>query len=72
MLTLYLKIEYSDIVDIKNNLIDQQHYYYETFSQIRHRNKEIYKKYKEDPFLYKALLLQAEGFIYHLLKNKNY
>ncbi len=69
MLAIYLKITYVNVSDIHNYIIDQQHYFYETFSQIRHRNKDIYKKYNDDPLLYKSLLLQAQGFLYHLITN---
>lgn len=67
MLAIHLNIKYKDIGDVKNVLIDMQHHYYVTLSQIRHRNVEIYKKYEDDPFLYKSLLIQIEGFLYQLL-----
>lgn len=53
--------------DINHPLITQQHYFYETFSKIRHRNS-IYKDFENDPARYKALLLQVEGFLYQLIK----
>jgi len=68
ILAILLSIEYKNIKDIKHPLIEQQHYFYTTFSQIRHRNKEIYKSFEEDPAKYKALVLQAEGFLYQIIK----
>jgi len=68
ILAIHLSLKYKNIEDIKHPLIDQQHYLYETFSQIRHRNKEIYQSFEKDPAKYKALVLQAEAFLYLTLK----
>ncbi|MBS3904204.1 MAG: hypothetical protein KGZ39_02635 [Simkania sp.] len=68
-LAVHLSLEYTSVDDINHPLISQQHYFYETFSQIRHRNS-IYKDFENDPARYKALLLQVEGFLYQLIKAK--
>lgn len=67
-LAIYLSLQYNSVDDINHPLINQQHYFYETFSQIRHRNKKIYKEFEKDFSRYKALLLQVEGFLYQLIK----
>lgn len=67
MLAIYLGIEYTDISKVSHTFIERQHEYYEVFSQIRHRNKGVYHTYTGDYSLYKALLIQAEGFIYQLI-----
>lgn len=52
-----------------HDLVKRQHIFYEVFSNIRHRNKNI-ATYLEDINLYKALLLQAEAYLYELLTLK--
>jgi hypothetical protein len=68
ILAIHLSIKYDSVNNINHPLIDQQHYFYKTFSQIRHRNDKIYKEFEKDPARYKALLLQVEGFLYQLIK----
>lgn len=67
----YLNINYENIKNIYHPLIDPQCSFYETFSQIRHRNVEIYSIYKKDPAQYKALLIQTEAFLYQVLSFKS-
>lgn len=68
ILATHLSLKYDSLDDINHPLIAQQHYFYETFSQIRHRNDGVYIEFEKDPARYKALLLQVEGFLYQLIK----
>lgn len=68
MLAVHLLIKYDSVNDINHPLVTQQHYFYETFSQIRHRNNKVYTEFEKDPARYKALILQVEGFLYQLIK----
>lgn len=68
ILVTHLGVKYKNTADIRHPLIEQQHYFYETFSQIRHGNEKIYDSFEKDPAKYKALVLQAEGFLYQIIK----
>jgi len=68
ILANHLGVKYKNITDIKHPLIEQQYYFYDTFSQIRHGNENIYDSFEKDPAKYKALVLQAEGFLYQIIK----
>lgn len=68
ILAIHLSVRYEKREEIKHPLIEQQNYFYTTFSQIRHRNQGIYKSFEEDLAKYKALVLQAEGFLYQIIK----
>jgi len=68
ILAIYLGIKYTKISDINHPLINMQHYFYDAFSQIRHGNKIIYDSFEKDPAKYQALVHQAEGFLYQVIK----
>ncbi len=68
ILAKHLSLESNSLDEINHPLITQQHQFYETFSQIRHRNNKIYSEFEKDPARYKALLIQVEGFLYQLIK----
>lgn len=62
-----MDVKYSENDDNKNHdLVKKQHLFYDVFRQITHRSKQYSNINK-----YKALLLQAEAYLYELLTFKD-
>ena len=64
----HLGIDTCDVKSDKYVLIGKHQDFYTVFSSIRHRNIEVYTKFENDQYLYEALLLQAQAWIYQVVK----